>query len=217
MNLIVSDFDGTFYDNNYLENIKFINSISDKFDFVIATGRNFKSLKNDLKINCKYYICNDGGYILDSNEKVIYKNYINNDIVKIIFKRIKELNYDNYFFDFIDHFDTNISSKINKVSVHIKDDNAFNDLNYILKNLNGVYGYLSENWINILSIESKKENAIEYILKLNNYNKIYAIGNEINDYEMLKKYNGYLITKHENTNYNTLKNFLELNSKIKND
>jgi len=217
MNLIVTDFDGTFYDNNYLENIKFINSINDKFDFVIATGRNFKSLKKDLKIKCKYYICNDGGYILDNNEKVIYKNYINNDSVKVIFNRIKELKYDNYFFDFIDHFDTNISNNINKVSVHIKDNNALNDLKYILKDLTGVYGYLSENWINILSLDSKKENAIDYLLNLNNYSKIYVLGNEINDYEMLKKYNGYLITNDENSDYETIKNFLELNNKIKND
>ena len=48
MKLIVSDFDGTFFDNNYDKNIELINKYSD--DFVIATGRNIKSLKKDLKI-----------------------------------------------------------------------------------------------------------------------------------------------------------------------
>jgi hydroxymethylpyrimidine pyrophosphatase-like HAD family hydrolase len=50
MNLIITDFDGTFFDDNYLKNIEFIKNLKDNYDFVIATGRNFKSLKKDLKI-----------------------------------------------------------------------------------------------------------------------------------------------------------------------
>ena len=87
MNLIITDFDGTFYDDNYQKNIDFIKSLKDTYDFVIATGRNFKSLKEDLKIECKYYICNDGGYILDNNENILYKNYIDEEIIKLIFNR----------------------------------------------------------------------------------------------------------------------------------
>jgi len=76
MDLLVTDFDGTFYDNNYENNIKFIESLSN-INFVIATGRNFPSLKKDLKIKCDYYICNDGGYILDKDYNLIYRNHIN--------------------------------------------------------------------------------------------------------------------------------------------
>lgn len=217
MNLIISDFDGTFYDDNYLKNIEFIESLDDNYDFVIATGRNYKSLKGDLKTKCKYYICNDGGYILDSKENVIYNNYINDDIIKIVYSRMIELEYKNYFFDYIDHFDTKLNTNINKLSIRKKDNNYLKDLNYILDGLNNVYGYLSENWLNILNIDSKKENAIEKILKLNNYKKIYVIGNEINDYEMLKKYNGYLISDKENKEFNVIKSFLDLKNIIKND
>ena len=45
MNLLVSDFDGTFFDDNYLDNIKFVESIRNNTKFVIATGRNFNFLK----------------------------------------------------------------------------------------------------------------------------------------------------------------------------
>ena len=53
MNLLVSDFDGTFFDDNYEKNIQFIKECKN-LDFIIATGRNILSLKNDLKIKCKY-------------------------------------------------------------------------------------------------------------------------------------------------------------------
>lgn len=211
MKLIVSDFDGTFYDENYLENIKFIKSLKD-VDFVIATGRNYESLKKDLKIDCKYYICNDGGYILDNNENVIYKNYINDSSIEIIFERMKKLNYSKYFFDYLDHFDTELKPKVNKLSIRKKDNNTYNDMRYMLKNLDNVYGYLSENWINILSTESKKELAIEKIKS--NYDEVIVVGNEVNDYEMIKKYNGYLINKKLNNEKDIINNFLDLKGKI---
>ena len=214
MNLIITDFDGTFFDDNYLKNINFIESIKDNYDFVIATGRNIKSLKDDLKIKCKYYICNDGGYILDSEENLIYNNYINDEIMKIVYDRMKELNYEEYFFDYINYFDTKINKNINKLSIKIRDNNALNDMDYMLNGLDGVYGYLSNNWINILSCESKKECAIDKILELNNYKKIYVIGNEINDYGMLEKYSGYLISKEKMEGYKTINNFLELEKEL---
>lgn len=214
MDLIISDFDGTFYDDNYDKNINFIESIKEDYDIVIATGRNFKSLKGDLKIKCPYYICNDGGYILDSNEKIIYKNYINDESIKIIYERMKKLDYDEYFFDYIDHFDTKLDSKINKLSIRIKDDKASLDIEYLLKDINDVYAYISTNWINVLSIHSTKDIAIEKLLSLTNYNKIYVIGNEINDFKMLKKYNGYLISKEKSKEFDTIDNFLDLKKKL---
>jgi len=214
MNLIVSDFDGTFFDENYLKNIEFIKSLNDEYDFVIATGRNYDFLKKDLKIECKYYICNDGGYILDSNKNVIYNTYISDSTIKIIDERIKKLNYTDYFYDYINHFDKKINHNINKVSIKIKNDNSIDDLKYLIKDLNDVYAYISTKWINILSISSKKENAIDFILKSNNYKNVYVIGNEINDYGMLKKYNGYLISNTKNEEYKTINNFLDLKKKL---
>ena len=215
MNLLVTDFDGTFYDNNYKKNIELIKKYNN-FDFVIATGRNFPSLKKDLKIKCKYYICNDGGYILNKDYSIIYRNYINKDTVEKIYSRLKELKYNDYFLDNINTFSKNIIDDVNKISIRIN-NNAKEDINYLLNGLDDVYAYISTNWINIISIDSTKEKAIEYISKLNNYKKIYTIGNDINDYDMLKIYNGYFITNDSNNKFNTLNNFLELENIIKND
>ena len=215
MNLIVSDFDGTFFDDDYNKNIELIKKYNN--DFVIATGRNIESLKKDLKVNCKYYICNDGGYILDNNYDLIYRNHISEDTVAKIYSRMIELGYEDYFFDNLEELSKKIINNINKISVKIKDRNAINDMEYLLKDLADVYAYISTNWINILSIDSKKENAIDFISKLDNYDKIIVVGNDINDYEMLKKYDGYLISKEDNKNFKTIKNFLEIEDIIKND
>ena len=157
MNLLVSDFDDTIYDENYEKNINFINSLNN-YHFVIATGRNFKSLKTDLKLKCKYYICNDGGYILDENENIIYNNYINNESLKLIYKRMKELEYSDYFFDYINDFGTEIKSKVNKLSIRIKNNIPEKDLIYMLNGIKDVYGYVSSNWINIHCIYISRKN-----------------------------------------------------------
>ena len=112
MNLIISDFDGTLFDSNYKKNIEAIEK-NKNIDLIIATGRNYKSLKKDLKIRCKYYICNDGGNILNKDDKIIYKNFFNQESIEIIYKRLKELNYNDYFFDYIDSFDKKILNNIN--------------------------------------------------------------------------------------------------------
>jgi len=215
MKLIVSDFDGTFFDKNYDENIKLINKYD--IDFVIATGRNFKSLKKDLKIKCKYYICNDGGYILDSDNTIIYKNYIDKNTINILYDRMIELGYTDYFFDNINEFSQKKINNINKLSIKIKDNNYNEDMKYIINGLKDIYAYISTNWINIISIESKKENAIEFISKLNDYDKIIVVGNEINDYEMIKKYKGFLVSDKNINNFKTIKKFSEIENIIKND
>lgn len=214
MKALFSDFDGTFYDDNYLENIKFIENLG--IDFIIATGRHYFSLKNDLKIDCKYYICNDGAYILDSNKNCIYKNSINNSDVETIYKRIKKLGIEDFFLDSYDKLTKDLTYPVNKFSVKIINrETAMDTLSKLISNLDNVYGYLSENYINILNFNSTKETAIDYLVKKENYEKVYVVGNEINDYNMINKYNGYLVTKDKNNNFNCINKFTELKEIIK--
>lgn len=216
MNLLVTDFDGTLFDNNYENNIKFVEELNNT-DFVIATGRNYPSLKEDLKVKCDYYICNDGGYILDKDLNLLYRNYINKNTVETVYSRILELGYNDYFLDNIDEFSKEIIDNVNKISVRIQNDIPDKDIKYLLEGLDDIYAYISTNWINILSVESKKSYGIDYLTNLNKYNNIYVVGNDINDYDMLKKYNGYFIGNSNDTEFNTINNFLELKEIIKND
>lgn len=216
MNLLVSDFDGTLFDNNYENNIKFIESLNDT-DFVIATGRNYPFLKEDLKLKCNYYICNDGGYILDKDLNLIYRNYINEKTVEIVYSRILELGYNDFFLDSIDESSKEIIDNVNKICIRIQNDPPEENIKYLIEGLKDIYAYVSINWINILSIESKKSNAIDYLTNLNNYNNTYVVGNDINDYDMIQKYNGYFIGNSNDIEFNTINNFLELKDIIKND
>ena len=214
MKALFSDFDGTFYDDNYIENIKFVENLG--IDFIIATGRHYFSLKNDLKVDCKYYICNDGAYILDSNKNCIYKNSINNSDVETIYKRIKKLGIEDFFLDSYDKLTKDLTYPVNKFSVKIINrETAMDTLSKLISNLDNVYGYLSENYINILNFNSTKETAIDYLVKKENYEKVYVVGNEINDYNMINKYDGYLVTKEKNNNFNCINKFKELKEIIK--
>lgn len=216
MDLLVTDFDGTFYDSNYEKNLDFVQNLNNTH-FVVATGRNFNFLKKDLKIKCDYYICNDGGYILDKNLNLLYRNYINQDTVEIIHSRILKLNYKDYFFDNVNECSNKIINNINKISIRIENNTPDKDILYLLDGLDDVYAYISTNWINILSVESKKSNGIDFLININKYKNIYVVGNDINDYDMIKKYNGYFISNDNIDNFNIINNFLDLENIIKND
>ena len=205
MKLIVSDFDLTLFDDNYDENIKLVNELNEEdFMFVIATGRSIDLLKKDLKnINFKYLICSDGSVILDDK-----------------FDMLKSITFSK---DIIDEIITLLKNDSNLVRIEI-DENikgisgvyaVFNDLkyagerlNYIIKNYD-VSGYVSTNGINIINKNISKVEGIEYIKKITGINDIYTIGDNINDLEMISKYNGYMIGKE-------VKNFKEFIEKIVN-
>lgn len=218
MNLIVSDFDGTFFDDNYEKNIEFINSCRDKNNFVIATGRNFNYLKTDLKIKCDYYICNDGGYILDSKENIIYKNIIEPKTVNEIYSRILKLNYKEYYFDNIISATSRPTDNIDKIFIRLEGlNNIKENIKYLIDGLDDIYAYKSTNWINIMSINSNKDKAIDYLVEHNNFDNVYVIGNDVNDYAMIKRYNGYLITNKSNNDFNCVNSFMDLKNIIEND
>ena len=51
MKCLISDFDGTLYDNNFINNLKSIKEfIDDGNIFVVATGRTFKNIKKKIYI-----------------------------------------------------------------------------------------------------------------------------------------------------------------------
>lgn len=214
MNLIISDFDGTFYDNNYIKNIEFIENL-DNFDFIIATGRNIDYLLKDLKIKCKYYICNDGAYIMDENKNVIYKNIINPNTVNTIYSRLKNLGCKEYYFDQVNILNDTPSNEVNKILVKSNKINDNEILNTLLENLDDVYGYISNNWINIIDSSSCKESAIKYILDNNKYENIFVVGNDMNDIGMIKKYNGYFVSNENIDGYNCIDSFIKLENIIK--
>ena len=90
MKILVSDFDNTLFNYNYKQNVKAINEFVDEGNiFVIATGRGYDSLKNDLDKDLKYsyLICNDGAMLYD-DKRLIYFREMNFEVIKDVFERL---------------------------------------------------------------------------------------------------------------------------------
>ena len=192
MKVIVSDFDGTLYRNNqilYQDKInKFVLSGN---IFIIATGRNMASLKKDLdkfKLNPSFYICNDGAIILDQFLNVIYRTDIDSSMVRPVYNELK--NDDNVLEVLIDTGNglvDDINRSTNKLIARYFDrEKAINLVNRINSKYPSIFGYVSNNWINITKKTETKGKAIDYLSKYYNFNKypIYIIGNDINDISM---------------------------------
>ena len=188
MKVLVTDFDLTLYDDNYEKNLEYLKTLKD-IEVIINTGREHITLFEDLKIECNYYILGDGSYIMNKNKEVIYTKPIKKGTIDILKKRIKQLKYTkSWFIDF--------DGEVVKLEVKIENkETAEKDLEYMIKDLDDVYGYVSRNWINIIDQHARKEIALEYLDSINHYDKIYTVGDGQTDYGMLKKYNGYLISK----------------------
>ena len=213
MKCIVSDFDGTLYDNTLEYNIEKINEfIQNGNCFVLATGRTFKSIKDVIeKYNIKYsyLICSDGTCIYDTNNKIIYNKFMNNytkervlNTILTINKQV-EIKYDNNY-DICDN-----AEMISRILINA-DIETKKDLMNLLNRNDDIFVYLSTNWINISSSDANKLFAIKYLEKINNFSNVYVIGNDINDYAMIDYYNGFLINR-------DIKSFKEFLTKINTD
>lgn len=211
MKLIVSDFDLTFFDNNYENNIKLINEFAKKGNkFVIATGRFYSLLEKDINnknINFEYLICTSGSIIMDKSLKIIKKVPIEKDLAQTVNKILESSNIINKIH--IDEIDKEIYG-IYAVFTNLKSAQLL--LNQILNKYN-ITGYISTHGINFVAPNIDKSVAVEYIQKnmqIKN-SDIYTVGDNNNDLEMIKKYNGYVVGNKLNVGIkvNSFKEFMK--------
>lgn len=191
MKVIVSDFDGTLYNNNQILYEDKINEFVKDNIFIIATGRNMSSLKKDLdkfNINVSFYICNDGALIMDQYFNIIYRKDLETEVVRPIYNDLK--NDDNMLevlLDTVNGYVEDVNRSINKIIARYFDrEEAINLVNKINTHYPSVFAYLSNNWVNITKRTETKGSAIEFLENYYNLSKfpIYVIGNDINDISM---------------------------------
>lgn len=220
---LVSDFDGTLYDDNFLNNLKSVRKfMNDNNIFVIATGRTFQNIKTktqELNIPYDYLICSDGAAIYDKGDNLIYNKYLDKKIKEDIIqdlkndKRVKTIMLD-------DNNDLISNIEVDTSRILVK---TYNDFDYadIINQLRQTYSllkiYKSPNWINI-SYETK-DVAISYLEKIITPSKLYVVGDSDNDIEMIEKYDGYIMKKNSsyvNNNYKVIDSIENLIHIIKN-
>ena len=220
MKILISDFDGTFLSKNFDENIKFVQDfVREGNIFIIATGRNITSLKKVIStydIPISYIIYNDGGIILDSNNREIYRYDLDKSFCKKIFNELEKSNiFENVFYDNGYTYQTKITKYNNRIIGKIKNRCEAKDFldNLQKKYHDNIYAYLSNNWINITSGNNNKAKAIEFLVRINGWLKeeIYTVGNDINDLSMLMAYQGFLVGNNlDNCSVCSIVTFLEL-------
>lgn len=219
---LISDFDGTFYDDNFINNINSVkNFINDENIFVIATGRVFESIKDktrELDIPYSYLICSDGAVIYDKNDQVIYNKHLDNNIKDEIVnklqsdKRVSLINLDNNCK--LIECSSNDASRI--VAKTYMEKDSYDIIDELKRTYPNLKIYKSPNWINV-SFETK-DNAIKYLESIINLDKLYVIGDSENDIEMIEKYNGYIMAKNTikfNHNYKVVSSVEDLINIIK--
>lgn len=203
MKILASDFDNTLYIEDVTMMNKNIVAIKQFLLqgnlFCIITGRNYSEIKIDLNkhnIPYTYLICGDGAKIFNNMDYCLKTNLISPDKVDKV-KRILIANGYKYYLDDGYNQTENIQDCV-KVVAYLDDRRRAEEVIATIKEKVEVYAYISTEHINITDIEVNKSNSLKQLLNIENLSSkdLYVIGDEQNDYEMLKSYSGAVMTKH---------------------
>lgn len=220
--ILASDFDNTIYveDKNQLqENIKYIKKWMENNIFVITTGRSYYGIyplliENSIPFN--YLICNNGAMVFDANNNII--EAIPLPIEEI--EKVKRIILDNnlsYILDKGVEYTTDFNV-YPLMAIFIKRSSVKNPTQIVdeLNKNTKTYHYLSKNYISIENINIRKDKSLEKIGEFLRINKIFCIGDGFNDIDMIKKFNGGLMKKHEkelnalnNKTYDSLSSYIK--------
>lgn len=204
MKFIASDFDETIYLINdeitTKENITSIRDFMSKGNsFCIISGRNYTDIKvllNDLDIPYTYLICEDGAKIFNSVDQCLDTIYLEKDEIEKIIKILDEEEYDYYLDDGYNKTE-NLDDTV-KIVINCKDREEAEKIEKNIKSKIDIHIYASRVHVNIIHKTVNKKNALEKLFYLEDldFNDLYVIGDNDNDYEMLKRFKGGVITNH---------------------
>lgn len=201
--MLVSDYDGTFYINDFDINLNKIELDLFKKDgnlFVIATGRSYLDFINELNKYNFYYdylIINHGATILDNNGNIILNLFIPNFIISGLKESLELEKCTNCFCC------SKLESRVlfehlylTKINVEYKSEAQ---TYHIYEKLLEIYGefitvyFVSQTSLEIVAKDVSKSQAIYKLISLLNISKnnIYTVGDGHSDIDMIKEFNGY--------------------------
>lgn len=205
MKLLVSDFDSTYNIDDL--SIEKNNQEIKKFRkngnlFMLSSGRSFNSLKKmclKYKIEYDYLSCADGSILYDKDDNIIIKYLLDNDILEEFLNLKKLVDYDSIHFAYLDDYYPNyLNNELIGVNLLVKEELVSKDFLKSLDIFEEKYLNYSTDGMTFICLKNKDINKSTTIKYLQNKYKIdrkmiYTVGDNINDYEMLKYFNGYYI------------------------
>ena len=204
MKILASDFDNTIY---YLDdkekNKKNVSAIKKFINqgniFCIITGRNYSDLKkllNENDIPYSYLVCEDGAKIFNNMDYCIDTILLDRNTIEKIIPILEENNCDYYLDD--GYNKTEYLEDVVKIVINCTDEKEKERMVKIIKDKINVHIYASRTHVNIINKVVNKENALKKLFNLEelNINLLKVIGDNDNDYEMLKAFNGGVIKEH---------------------
>lgn len=224
MKILASDFDNTiYYLDDEIKNKKNVEAIK-RFvsygnTFCIITGRNYADLKVLLEkysIPYTYLICADGAQIFNNIDYPIDITHLTRNEIDSIKEILDSLNCDYYLDD--GYNKTEYLDDCVKIVVNCTDEKEKEKIVKIVKEKIDIHIYASRFHVNIINKSVNKMNALKKLFNIENlnYDDLYVIGDNDNDYEMLKEFNGGVIKNHHKildslgkNEYETLSDYIE--------
>lgn len=199
MKLLVSDYDGTFNsDNRNLQlNIKAIEKFRQCGNkFVIATGRNYESIKWETDyhgIQYDYLICNNGLIVFDDKNNILKSSILDESDLELLYEYLTETRQIDKLQLYNSYSTTDVLKNILEIYARFVNIQSAKicetDLNVILPNIH----CYRENRRLFISQNITKADAVSFIQERENIDKenVYTVGDNKNDLEMLQQFNGY--------------------------
>ena len=196
-----------------------VNSYLTEIFFCIITGRNYTDLKlllNENKIPYSYLVCEDGAKIFNNMDYCIDTTLLEKSEIEKVVEILKAENADYYLDD--GYNQTEYLEDVVKIVVNCKEESEKDRIVKIIKEKTDVHIYASRFHVNIIHKSVNKRQALKKLMNLEelDYNLLHVIGDNDNDYEMLKEFRGAVIKKHHKVldelgkdEYETLSDYIE--------
>ena len=215
MNLLISDYDGTFYtdEHNIRLNCEAIESfIRDGNMFVLSSGRSLKSLMGkveEYKIPFNFLSCCDGSFLFDKNHSMHFAYTLSHDVRNIIAPLIDLGKHKTMEYAYPDDYSIEYDNKkiLGSIAFTIernKVDREFLNTFSRIKLNNpeyqyDTYKYQKEEFYLIRPLGVSKVSPISYLEGKYDIPRgnIFTIGDNTNDKELIRDYNGYRIGNNE--------------------
>ena len=179
--VLVVDYDRTLYinHNDMLNNIKAIDKFRSKGNiFIIATGRTYNSLKNEIDkygINYDYLILNHGALVIKKDNTPLFHYKLNRNDLLDINNYLNKLNPKDIFYSYYLNDTKDINNlDISKVTVALKSNsNNFKD---IIVDIIKKYKLAKIDFLKVGHHDSKTSSSKEFISKINPKYSIISVG-----------------------------------------